>query len=101
MIQSQIVWRRCGDLLLPYAVASCLAPGQHGSVSLQTARDLPASAIQRMIDECLIHASELRKHPQDARFGSVWPRTLWVRASGGVSAGQLCFSVKILTNRGQ
>jgi hypothetical protein len=28
-----------------------------------------ASAIHRMIDECLGHASELRKHPQDAQFG--------------------------------
>ena len=27
-------------------------------------------------------------------------RTLWVRASGGVSARQPRFSVKILTNRG-
>jgi len=32
-----------------------------------------ASAIQRMIDECLGYASELRKRPQDARFGLVWP----------------------------
>ena len=31
------------------------------------------SAIQRMTDECLGHASELRKHPQGAWFGLVWP----------------------------
>jgi hypothetical protein len=54
------------------------------------------SAIQRMIDECLDHASELRKHPQDAEFA----RTLWVRASGSVSAREPRLSVKILTNRG-
>ena len=30
-----------------------------------------ASAIQHMIDECLGHASELRKRPQDTRFGPV------------------------------
>jgi hypothetical protein len=42
--------------------------------SRQPARSLGlTSAIQRMIDECLAHASELRKHPQDARFGLVWP----------------------------
>ena len=73
---------------------------REGNVTVAAPQPELASAIQRMIGECLGHASELRKHPQDA---PVWPglaRTLWVRASGDVSARQPRFSVKILTNRG-
>ena len=62
---------------------------------------MSTSAIQGMIDECLRHAPELRKHPQDARFGLVWSAPFWVKASGGVSARQPRFSAKILTNPGQ
>ena len=42
-------------------------------VTATSPSEMLTSAIQRMIDECLGHAFELRKHPQDARFGPVWP----------------------------
>jgi hypothetical protein len=54
-----------------------------------------------MIDEYLGHASELRKHPQDTRFGPIYPAPFGCGVSGGVSARQPSFSVKTLTNRGQ
>jgi hypothetical protein len=49
-------------------------PPSHPAVNSPPWRYLtPTSAIQRMIDEGLGHASELCKHPQAARFGPVLP----------------------------
>src|SRR5262249_16831792 len=40
------------------------------------------SAIQRMIDKGLVHAPELRKHPQRARFDPIWPAPIGCRLLG-------------------